>query len=60
MTGILKRNRLFDNYCWMGAQSIASLSVEVFGDDTCFIPEALDFEICMNDWWPSFIAEDEL
>jgi hypothetical protein len=60
MTGILKRNKLFDNYCWMGALAIPSLNIEVFGDDTCYIPEALDFEICMNDWWPSFIAEDEL
>jgi hypothetical protein len=44
----------------MGVLEAPYLDIDVFGDDTCYIPEALDFEICMNDWWPSFMAEDEL
>ena len=60
MIGILQYNKLFDDYCWMGAQNAPSLDIDVFGDDTCYIPESLDFEICMDDWWPSFTAEDAL
>jgi hypothetical protein len=60
MAGVFMRNRLFNNYCWMGVQDAPYLDIDVFGDDTCYISEALDFEICMNDWWPLFTAEDEL
>ena len=60
MIGILQYNKLFDNYCWMGVLDAPYLDVDVFGDDTCYIPESLDFEICMDDWWPSFTAEDAL
>ena len=60
MAGILQYNRLFDDYCWMGVQNAPHLDVDVFGDDTCYIPESLDFEICMSDWWPSFTEEDAL
>jgi len=57
---VFKYNKLFSEYCWMGAQDFPSLDVEVFGEDASHIPEALDFELCMEDWWPSFIAEDVL
>jgi hypothetical protein len=44
----------------MGVLDTPLLDIDVLGDDTCYIPEALDFEICMSDWWPSFTAGDEL
>jgi hypothetical protein len=44
----------------MGVLDAPLLDVDVLGDDTIYIPESLDFEICMNDWWPSFTEEDAL
>ena len=58
--GVLKHNKLFDDYCWMGVLDCPSLDHDVFGDDTSHIPEALSFELCMSDWWPAFTAEDGL
>jgi len=58
--GVLKYNKLFNNHYWMGVQDAPSLDADVFGEDTCHIPEAINFELCMHDWWPSFIAEDEV
>jgi len=56
--GVWQHNKLFNDYCWMGVQDFPSLSLDVFGEDTTSIPEALDFELCIGDWWPSFIADD--
>ena len=56
--GVLKYNKLFYDYCWMGVQEFPSLETDVFGEDTIYIPEPLSFELCMDDWWPSFIEDD--
>ena len=56
--GVLKYNKLFEDYCWMAVQDFPSLDIDVFGEDTSTIPEALAYELCMDDWWPSFTAED--
>ena len=60
MIGVLQYNKLFYDFCWMGAQDAPYFDIDVLSDDTCYISEALDFEICLDDWWPSFTAEDEL
>ena len=56
--GVLKYNKLFEDFCWMGVQDFPSLEIDVFGEDTSTIPEALGFELCMDDWWPAFTSED--
>ena len=58
MMGIFQYNRLYNDYCWMGVQDFPSLNVDVFGEDTIYITETLSFELCMDDWWPSFTADD--
>ena len=42
--GVLKYNKLYDDFCWMGVQDFPSLDIDVFGEDTSTIPEALCFE----------------
>lgn len=60
MIGVLKRNKLFDTFDWIGAQEMPALDADVHGEDTCDIPEALDFELCLDDWWPWFTADDQI
>lgn len=58
--GVLQYNKLYNDHYWMGVQDFPSLETDVFGEDSIYIPEALFFELCMDDWWPEFTADDGL
>lgn len=60
MAGVLQRNKLFDNLYWTGAADMSDLGVEVFGDDTCYIPNEIEFESTLGDWWPWFTADEDI
>lgn len=57
LPGIFKHNKLFDDFCWMGAQDMPFFDEDVLVDDTCRATDVINYEICLDDWWPSFTAD---
>ena len=57
MSGVYARNKLFDDFCWIGAEYLPVLEDDIH---TCCSVDTTpfeDYEVTLEETWPDFIKD---